>query len=85
MTNRPPYPITDVHIHIQPFEQLKPAVAEVMRLGKEEHWERLMALTRDPLALLEVMDASGIQRVGLINYPSPDLMGFTDSTNDFAA
>lgn len=54
-----PYPITDLHIHIQPFEQMKPAVREVMRKGKEAHWERLIALTRDPAALLEVMDASG--------------------------
>lgn len=81
----PSYPVTDIHIHIQPWRQLKPAVLEVMRRGKEGHWERLIQLMEDPGALLEVMDASGIQRVGLINYPSPDLMGFDDSTNDFAA
>lgn len=85
MAERPSYPITDIHIHIQPFDQLKPAVARVMRSGKEEHWDRLLALKDDPRALLEIMDASGIHRVGLINYPSPDLMGFDDSTNDFAA
>jgi predicted TIM-barrel fold metal-dependent hydrolase len=79
------YPITDIHIHIQPWRQMKPAVMEVMRKGKEAHWERLIQLMEDPGALLQVMDASGIQRVGLINYPSPDLMGFDDSTNDFAA
>jgi predicted TIM-barrel fold metal-dependent hydrolase len=79
------YPITDIHVHIQPWRQMKPAVMEVMRKGKEAHWERLIQLMEDPGALLEVMDASGIQRVGLINYPSPDLMGFDDSTNDFAA
>jgi len=39
----------------------------------------------DPDMLLEIMDSAGIARVGLINYPSPDLMGFDDSTNDFAA
>jgi len=80
-----PYPISDMHIHIQPWRQLKPAVADVMRVGKEAHWERLIALMEDPKALLEVMDASGVWRVALINYPSPDLMGFDDSTNDFAA
>lgn len=78
-------PITDIHIHIQPWQQLKPAVMEVMRKGKEDHWERLIQLMEDPSALLEVMDAGGIQRVGLINYPSPDLMGFDNSTNQFAA
>ena len=84
MTNLP-YPVSDMHIHIQPWRQLKPAVADVMRVGKEAHWDRLIALMDDPKALLEVMDASGVWRVALINYPSPDLMGFDDSTNTFAA
>ena len=79
------FPVSDLHIHIQPWRQLKPAVMEVMRKGKEDHWERLIHLMENPAALLEVLDASGIDRVGLINYPSPDLMGFDDSTNDFAA
>ena len=77
--------MSDMHIHIQPWRQLKPAVADVMRVGKEAHWDRLIALMDDPKALLEVMDASGVWRVALINYPSPDLMGFDDSTNTFSA
>src|SRR5256885_7675876 len=39
----------------------------------------------DPRALLEVMDRSGVWRAGLVNYPSPDVMGFTDASNTFAA
>jgi predicted TIM-barrel fold metal-dependent hydrolase len=31
------------------------------------------------------MDRAGVWRVGLVNYPSPDVMGFTDATNTFAA
>lgn len=77
--------ITDVHIHIQPWRDLKPAVQAAMRKGKEAHWQSLIALMDDPKALLEVMDRSGVWRVGLVNYPSPDIMGFTDSTNAFAA
>ncbi len=77
--------ITDLHIHIQPWEQLRPDVADAMRVGKEDHWDRLLQLMADPTALLEIMDASGIWRVGLVNYPSPDVMGFTDETNVFAA
>lgn len=56
-----------------------------MRAGKEAHWDFLVALMDDPKALLEVMDRSGVWRVGLVNYPSPDVMGFDDSTNTFAA
>lgn len=77
--------ITDAHIHIQPWRDLKPAVAAAMRRGKEDHWDRLLALMDDPAALLDILDQSEIWRVGLVNYPSPDLMGFTASTNTFAA
>jgi len=77
--------VTDLHVHIQPWSQLKPDVAAAMRRGKEDHWERLLTLMEDPAALLEVLDASDIWRVGLVNYPSQDLMGFTDDTNVFAA
>ena len=85
MTAAPAPGVTDLHIHVQPWRQLKPSVAAAMRKGKEDHWERLLALMDDPKALLEVMDQCGIWRVGLVNYPSPDVMGFTDETNEFAA
>jgi predicted TIM-barrel fold metal-dependent hydrolase len=81
----PQYRITDVHIHIQPWRDLKPHVQAVMRAGKEAHWEFLLSMMDDPKALLDVMDRAGVWRVGLVNYPSPDIMGFTNSTNDFAA
>jgi uncharacterized protein len=77
--------ITDVHIHIQPWRELKPDVQAAMRAGKEAHWDFLLSLMDDPQALLDVMDRSGVWRVGLVNYPSPDVMGFGDTTNTFAA
>ena len=79
------YRVTDVHIHIQPWWQLKPAVLETMRRGKEQRFDFLMQLMEQPALLLELMDGDGIHRAGLVNYPSPDLMGFTDETNEFAA
>lgn len=77
--------VTDVHIHIQPWRQLKPTVMETMRRGKEQHFDFLLQVMEDPKLLLSIMDEDGIERVGMVNYPSPDLMGFTDETNDFAA
>ncbi len=77
--------VTDIHVHIQPWSELKPAVMDSMRRGKEDHWDWLLELMENPSALIEVLDRSGIWRVGLINYPSQDLMGFTDATNRFAA
>ncbi|MBX7150824.1 amidohydrolase family protein [bacterium] len=76
--------IIDIHIHIQPWWQLKPAILERMAKGKE-NFDALMALMKDPARLIELMDRSDIDKVGLINYVSPDLMGFDDSSNDFSA
>jgi len=56
-----------------------------MRRGKEAHWELLISVMDDPKALLEILDRSGVWRVGMVNYPSPDVMGFTNTTNTFAA
>jgi predicted TIM-barrel fold metal-dependent hydrolase len=77
--------ITDVHVHIQPWRELKPSVLEVVRRGKEAQWDSLRRVMDDPAALLEIMDGAGVWRVGLVNYPAPDVMGFTDATNTFAA
>ena len=55
-----------------------------MSLAKEDHFEFLVALMDDPKLLLGMMDEQRIARVGMVNYPSPDVMGFDDSTNDFA-
>lgn len=79
------YRITDVHVHVQPFDQLKPRVLQVMQAGRSDRLELLMAIMREPATLLGIMDEEGIDRVGLINYPSPNIMGFTAATNDFAA
>src|SRR5256884_6241183 len=77
--------ITDAHIHIQPWGELKPPVLEVMWRGKEVERDRMIQIMDGPRALLEVMDRAGVWRAGLVNYPSPDVMGFTDATNAFAA
>src|SRR5437016_2438460 len=75
-------PVIDAHIHIQPFEMLLPAVVETMWRGKANRKE-IEALAHDPGALLGLMDEEGIERVGLINYVSPDVLGFTADANDW--
>ncbi len=77
--------ITDVHVHIQPWRELKPAALAVMWRGPEVDRDRMIQVMEDPKALLEVMDRAGVWRVGLVNYPSPDVMGFTDAVNGFSA
>src|SRR5438876_5860657 len=77
--------ITDVHIHVQPWRELKPHVLETMWRGQNAHRDLMIQVMDDPRALLEIMDRAGAWRVGLVNYPSPDVMGFTDASNAFAA
>ncbi|MEI6246758.1 MAG: amidohydrolase family protein [Acidobacteriota bacterium] len=75
-------PIIDLHIHIQPFHMMKPDVRETFWKGKKDR-AALEALAENPKKLLAQMDADGIENVGLINYVSPDLMGFTDDCNEW--
>src|SRR6266516_2139767 len=77
--------ITDVHIHVQPWRELKPNVLETMWKSHGAERDLMIQVMDDPRALLEVMDRAGVWRAGLVNYPSPDVMGFTDATNAFAA
>jgi len=72
--------ITDAHIHIQPFHQMPPPIAATFWTGKGNRAE-LEGYAADPRRLLARMDADRIDRVGLINYVSPDLMGFTAEAN----
>src|ERR1700751_3839047 len=77
--------ITDVHVHVQPWRELKPAALAVMWRGKDVDRDHLIQVMEDPRALLAEMDRAGVWRVGLVNYPSPDVMGFTDAANAFSA
>src|SRR2546425_12369515 len=78
--------ITDVHIHIQPWRELKPAVLDVMWRGEAAaQRDRLIQLMEDPRALLEVMARAGGWRVGPVNYPPPARLGRTDPTHALAA
>lgn len=75
---------TDAHIHVQPWWELKPAVLEVMTRGRSDV-DELQQIMKSPAQLLRRMDADGIDRAVLVNYPSPDLMGFTHRVNEYVA
>ena len=78
------YTVTDLHIHIQPWEMLLPEVRSRMEHGRKDLGP-IREFMKSPRALLDFLDRSGIERVALINYPSPDLMGFTEEVNDWCA
>lgn len=72
--------VIDCHIHIQPFHMMKPDVQRTFWHKKQNRAE-LESFAADPRKLLDQMDRDGIERVGLINYVSPDVMGFTSDVN----
>jgi predicted TIM-barrel fold metal-dependent hydrolase len=72
--------VIDAHIHIQPWDMLKAPVRETMRKGRED-WETILACIRDPGALIEHLDREGVFGVAIINYTSPDVMGFMEEVN----
>lgn len=76
--------ITDVHVHIQPWEMLRPETRARMAHGKPD-FEDLARMMHDPGEVLRRMDAAGVVRIGVINYVSPTLMGFTEDVNPWVA
>jgi predicted TIM-barrel fold metal-dependent hydrolase len=74
--------VIDAHIHIQPFHMMKPDVQRTF-WHREDIRAEVEGYAEDPARLLRRMDEDGVERVGLINYVSPDLMGFTDAVNDW--
>jgi uncharacterized protein len=76
--------VTDSHIHVQPWWELRAEVLEVMTRGRHDVPE-LQAIMKSPERLLRRLDEDGIARAVLVNYPSPDLMGFTARVNEYVA
>ncbi|RMH01011.1 MAG: amidohydrolase [Planctomycetota bacterium] len=76
--------VTDVHVHIQPWEQLRPEVRASLGGGRDDLAE-IRRFETDPDAFADHLAANGVARAGLVNYPSPEVMGFDRTTNDFVA
>lgn len=76
--------VFDSHIHVQPWDEIKPAARELLgnKVGDREQVRRLM---EDPGRLVEHLDREKIERVCIINYVAPEVMGFTEAANDHSA
>jgi uncharacterized protein len=73
--------VTDFHVHVQPWHEMKPAARAVIDHG--ETGARMRRFLEDPGALVTQLDDWGIDRAVLINYVAPDTMGFTEAVNDW--
>ena len=74
--------VTDVHVHVQPFDMLKPEILASMQREKQD-FGQLLRISKDPKAFLALLDEAGVERACLINYVAPEVMGYTDRVNDY--
>ncbi len=76
--------ITDVHTHLEPYENLKPAVFETMRKTMPD-FDATAKRMRDPRNFLQLLDEVGVERACLINYAAPEVMGLGLDVNAFVS
>lgn len=74
--------VFDIHIHVQPWEMVKP---EVLAMVDDPAHAGAKEILESPENLLRFLDAEGVERACCINYVSPDVMGFTREVNDWIA
>lgn len=78
------YKFIDIHVHITPWDAVKPEIAAAVKATQADH-SRLDEFTTDPHKLVAYMDEHNIEWLGLINYLSPDVIGYTEEINNFTA
>ena len=74
--------VIDAHLHVQPWTQLRPQALDRLASGRDD-LDLIRRLFEDPAAFLKFLDGQGIDRAVLVNYVSPDVIGFTDDVNEW--
>lgn len=63
---------------------MKPWAHETIKKGRGDY-DLIVRCMADPLALVDFLDRESIERVALVNYVAPEIMGFGPDVNDWAA
>ncbi len=77
-------PIIDIHIHIQPLHMFKPEALALIKRGRKDYAD-VERYSNSPAEFLKFLDSLEIERAGLINYVSPEVIGFPPAVNDWIA
>jgi uncharacterized protein len=77
-------PIIDIHIHVQPDGRIKPEARELIRRGRRDYND-ILKYAENAKEFLKFLDDAEIERAGIINYVSPDVIGYTTEVNDWIA
>ena len=76
--------VLDAHVHLQPWGMLKPAVRAMMERGRADVAQQL-DYQGSRAAFEAHLAEEGVDAAVLVNYVSPDLMGFPPQVNDWIA
>jgi uncharacterized protein len=74
----------DAHVHVQPWKMMKPDIVKRMRQSRKD-LDIIQKVMESPTEFLKHMDHEGVEKAALINYVSPDIMGFTNEVNEFVS
>jgi hypothetical protein len=78
------YPIIDIHTHVNPLHMLNKGAEGLFR-RQHEDFDAVRELVTNPDALLRYMDQNGVEKLGMVNYVAPDVIGYTMEANNWAA
>jgi uncharacterized protein len=73
--------VTDCHVHINPLWEMRPDAVRLLAHADPAGTRYL----REPRAFLDYLDASGVERAVLVNYVAPEVIGYTEKSNDFVS
>src|SRR5258707_8114782 len=75
--------VTDCHVHINPVWEMRPEARRLFASRAEA--TAIEEYDRDPAKFLAYLDRSGVERAVLVNYVSPEIIGYTPAANDFVS
>lgn len=76
--------VLDAHVHLHPAWMMKPAVKAMFEAERSDVPD-IRRYESDPDAFLAHLDREGVDAAAVVNYVSPDVMGYQPSTNDWVA
>jgi predicted TIM-barrel fold metal-dependent hydrolase len=73
------YRVLDAHVHVQPWQHLKPAARAVMEAHPDA--AAIVSYQKDPASFERRLDEEGVDAAVLVNYVAPEVMGFPHEVN----
>jgi uncharacterized protein len=72
----------DAHTHVLPWGMLKPDIVETLK-KRAKDLQSSQHIANDPSRIIQALDEANVEKVFVISYVSSEVMGLTDSVNDF--